>query len=106
MNKATPPLKKGDVKSPFFNGALGGSSFADLVTSLHDRRPFVRLVTAIPNSLLCVRTPADYKPLTKSAHKRALFVNGALGGVRTHNLLIRSQMLYPIELRARDVLCY
>ena len=25
---------------------------------------------------------------------------GALGGIRTHNLLIRSQMLYPIELRA------
>ncbi len=24
---------------------------------------------------------------------------GALGGIRTHNLLIRSQMLYPIELR-------
>lgn len=27
------------------------------------------------------------------------FFNGAPGGVRTHNLLIRSQMLYPIELR-------
>ncbi len=27
------------------------------------------------------------------------FINGALGGIRTHNLLIRSQMLYPIELR-------
>ena len=24
---------------------------------------------------------------------------GALGEIRTHNLLIRSQMLYPIELR-------
>ena len=26
---------------------------------------------------------------------------GALGEIRTHNLLIRSQMLYPIELRVR-----
>ena len=26
---------------------------------------------------------------------------GALGGTRTPNLLIRSQMLYPIELRAQ-----
>ena len=25
---------------------------------------------------------------------------GALGGIRTHSLLIRSQMLYPVELRA------
>jgi hypothetical protein len=27
-------------------------------------------------------------------------INGAPGGIRTYNLLIRSQMLYPIELRA------
>jgi hypothetical protein len=30
-----------------------------------------------------------------------LHVCGALGGTRTPNLLIRSQMLYPIELRAQ-----
>lgn len=30
------------------------------------------------------------------------FFIGALGGVRTHNLLIRSQMLYPIELRVHN----
>ena len=29
---------------------------------------------------------------------------GAPGGSRTYNLLIRSQMLYPIELRAQMVL--
>ena len=28
----------------------------------------------------------------------------ALGGTRTPNLLIRSQMLYPIELRAQNLL--
>ena len=37
-------------------------------------------------------------------NKRALqespLLNGAPGGTRTHNLLIRSQMLYPIKLRA------
>ncbi len=27
---------------------------------------------------------------------------GALGEIRTHNLLIRSQMLYPIELWVRQ----
>ncbi len=29
----------------------------------------------------------------------------ALGGTRTHNLLIRSQMLYPIGLRALELQC-
>src|SRR5689334_16459554 len=32
-----------------------------------------------------------------------LLVCCALGGTRTPNLLIRSQMLYPIELRARGL---
>ena len=31
-------------------------------------------------------------------------MNGALGEIRTPDLLIRSQMLYPAELRARDLL--
>ena len=39
----------------------------------------------------------------KTLHKEGFIVNGALGGIRTHNLLIRSQMLYPIELRAHLV---
>ena len=29
--------------------------------------------------------------------------NGALVGIRTPNLLIRSQVLYPVELRALKV---
>ena len=33
---------------------------------------------------------------------KAFTKTGALGGVRTHNLLIRSQMLYPIELRVHS----
>ncbi len=41
--------------------------------------------------------------LASCGHKKTLrkggIFYGALGGVRTHNLLIRSQMLYPIELR-------
>ncbi len=32
-----------------------------------------------------------------------LINNGALGGIRTPNRLIRSQVLYPVELRARVV---
>ena len=35
----------------------------------------------------------------KNSPRQGVF-NGAPGGIRTHNLLIRSQMLYPIELRA------
>ena len=35
----------------------------------------------------------------KKSPERGAFFNGAPGGIRTHNLLIRSQMLYPIELR-------
>ncbi len=31
-------------------------------------------------------------------------LDGALVGIRTPNLLIRSQMLYPIELRVRACL--
>ena len=39
---------------------------------------------------------------TKKGLKRDLFCFiGAPGGTRTHNLLIRSQMLYPIKLRAQ-----
>ena len=30
--------------------------------------------------------------------------NGALGGIRTPDLLVRSQTLYPAELRAHDIL--
>ena len=33
------------------------------------------------------------------------YVGGALGGTRTPNLLIRSQMLYPIELGAQRPEC-
>ena len=39
--------------------------------------------------MLCICGPARRKDLLS-----------ALGGTRTPNLLIRSQMLYPIELRA------
>ena len=31
--------------------------------------------------------------------RKFLGINGALGGIRTPNLLIRSQKLYPVELR-------
>jgi hypothetical protein len=32
--------------------------------------------------------------------------SGAPGGTRTPDLLVRSQTLYPTELRARIVICY
>ncbi len=46
---------------------------------------------------LLIFTKKAAKPLENQE-----LVTGALGGVRTHNLLIRSQMLYPVELRVRN----
>ena len=34
---------------------------------------------------------------------KSLIYNGALGGTRTPDTLVRSQVLYPAELRARRV---
>ena len=60
----------------------------------------------------CSRTPfacsrthsCEFKSSCSTANKKntilGVFFIGAPGGIRTHNLLIRSQMLYPIELRA------
>ena len=39
---------------------------------------------------------------TKSPIARAVCTSGALEGNRTHDPLIRSQILYPAELRAHD----
>ncbi len=66
-----------------------------------DRRSPARLslvveltvVSSHPTLVRITQNPASYE---------AGFVTGALGGVRTHNLLIRSQMLYPVELRVHD----
>ena len=45
--------------------------------------------------------PATPWSQTKCSTKLSYFPKyGAPGGSRTYNLLIRSQMLYPIELRA------
>ena len=47
--------------------------------------------------------PATPWSQTKCSTKLSYFPqkkHGAPGGSRTYNLLIRSQMLYPIELRA------
>ena len=46
-----------------------------------------------------VRVPWIHQQKNTSRKERCFFI-GAPGGTRTHNLLIRSQMLYPIKLRA------
>jgi hypothetical protein len=38
--------------------------------------------------------------------RKWLEINGVPGGIRTHNLLIRSQKLYPVELQAHDAFLY
>lgn len=35
--------------------------------------------------------------------RNSLILNGALGGTRTPDTLVRSQVLYPAELRAQEV---
>ena len=43
--------------------------------------------------------PAPHSRRTKVNPRNPLITSGAPVGIRTPNLLIRSQMLYPIELR-------
>ena len=45
--------------------------------------------------------PATPWSQTKCSTKLSHFPNGALEGIRTPDLLVRSQTLYPTELRAQ-----
>ena len=47
--------------------------------------------------------PATLWSQTRCATKLRYFPNGVPGETRTPNLLIRSQTLYPIELRALNI---
>ena len=60
------------------------------------------------DALLCISYAKDVGALIRTSYeftskKRAAIFggNGAPGRIRTPNLLIRSQVLYPVELRAR-----
>ena len=57
-----------------------------------------RLFAPLPYRLW-LRILTDLQP-TKKAPTRGAFSVGEPGGIRTHDLLIRSQTLYPAELRA------
>ena len=59
------------------------------------------------DSLLCLEKPVTpvVVPLGGAETVMAHSLSGALGGTRTPNLLIRSQMLYPIEPRALNLIC-
>ena len=62
----------------------------------------LRLPFACGQTHFCESAPALYSTnKTKRSPKRPFCFIGAPGGTRTHNLLIRSQMLYPIKLRAQ-----
>ena len=60
--------------------------------------------TPVCLSFVVKLTFVSSSPLPDCANKKSplswTFSIGAPGGTRTHNLLIRSQMLYPIKLRA------
>jgi hypothetical protein len=40
----------------------------------------------------------QYRPLNQ---RKCFVISSVPGGIRTHNLLIRSQMLYPVELQTQ-----
>jgi len=61
---------------------------ASSLSSLSSRGPPLLLIYLVSTTLLMTTR----RPLTRDRR--------ALGGTRTPNLLIRSQMLYPIELQA------
>ena len=42
----------------------------------------------------------------KKRTEKTSVLSGDSGGIQTHNLLIRSQMLYSVELRNHSVLCF
>ena len=89
---------------------LGGVEFAMLIrTGAHKLLAYRH--TPVCLSLVVELTVVSSNPLSlflyiKKLHNGSFWNKyGALGGVRTHNLLIRSQMLYPVELRVRDWRC-
>ena len=45
---------------------------------------------------------SEISPIRRPGLRRSRRENGALGGSRTPDLLVRSQMLYPAELPARE----
>ena len=86
---------EGMIQNPGGAGltASAPASFASLRSSAYSRLPANSARTHC-----CDFSPVE-QAIKKTLHMEGFF-NGAPGGVRTHNLLIRSQMLYPIELRA------
>ena len=109
--------KRAPKKEPFFNwraftlillaqSAAGLLSLrSSCICALRLRRPsYYRPTFACCQTHHCEFEPiSGFHQLKKELLKRSLFLIGAPGGIRTHNLLIRSQMLYPIELRAHRI---
>ena len=87
------------------SGVLGGivrvkpSSFVilNLIQNLQ------KIASGVCFAYACDRTHIRPSPTSHTKkHPCRDVLYGALGGIRTHSLLIRSQMLYPVELRARQ----
>ena len=80
----------------FVRNALGDAYRMELVDALAVRRA----VRGTMKAALMSRPPLTNEAPTSRLLVRALFVavsTSALGGTRTPNLLIRSQMLYPLS---------
>ena len=99
------PRGRGPVVSMFFphRGAPGEiDSFAPLSrrSPHHPGRFATRLLD--PNRTGVRTKSAGHTIYKKGPLKGAVFIDGAPGEIRTPDLLVRSQTLYPTELRARD----
>ena len=59
----------------------------------------------VANIIACLKSGREVAestvPIEAPLMRKSLVFKHAPGVIRTHNLLIRSQMLYPIELRVR-----
>ena len=69
--------------------------------------PLARGIALVEGQLLCLGKPVIPAEVQSDGMETVIARNlsSALGGTRTPNLLIRNQMLYPIELRALNLLC-
>ena len=87
---------------------FGSSSFSIISSSIFGLKPFWLSVEQALNDIEQKSSEMKifwvmFKKLTLLEYQ--WFLTSALGGTRTPNLLIRSQMLYPIELRAQRPEC-
>ena len=87
-------------------GLFRYATFTALIGLKADRRPSVRLSFVVKPASRGFKSSPRFFTNTKKAAKRRPFLVGELGGIRTRDPLIKSQMLYRLsyELAKTDTL--